>query len=219
MYSCTAGRLVPPPAYSERHDVNDVGNMMQAFLAGRRADPPAPIAAGSSAFLRRLDLTNVAPSLSRNNSAHGLELLRAASLRVPNANTNTLKLPMPVLSPTTSSSIHPAVSNKSADGKVYIDEIRDLDCIAGRGGKSNHHPGNKRYRQVISEMKACYRRTEAKTVKTDLSRAIVDHVCAYGGRFVKKCEKTSRFYMLTKAEARKKTSQALRETKALKWTS
>ena len=86
------------------------------------------------------------------------------------------------------------------------------------GGKSNHHVGNKRYRQVVSEMKNMYRSTEAKTVKTDLSRAIVDHVCSYGGRFVKKDEASGKYYLLTKAEARKKTSQALRETKALKWT-
>jgi hypothetical protein len=77
---------------------------------------------------------------------------------------------------------------------------------------------NKRYRQVVSEMKMMYRNTEAKTVKTDLSRAIVDHVCSYGGRFVKKDDETGKYYLLTKAEARKKTSQALRETKALKWT-
>lgn len=68
-------------------------------------------------------------------------------------------------------------------------------------------------------MKAMYRTTEAKAVKTDLSRAIVDHVCNYGGRFIKRDEKTGRYHMLSKAEARKKTSQALRETKVLKWTS
>ena len=55
-------------------------------------------------------------------------------------------------------------------------------------------------------------------MKTDLSRAIVEHVCNYGGRFVKKEDMTGRYYILTKAEARKKTSQALRETKELKWT-
>jgi hypothetical protein len=70
---------------------------------------------------------------------------------------------------------------------------------------------------VVSEMKASYRVTEAKARKTDLSRAIVDHVCQYGGRFLKK-DASNRYYVLTKAEARKKTSQALRETKELKWT-
>jgi len=97
--------------------------------------------------------------------------------------------------------------------------LTELFPLSSRaGGKSNHHVGNKRYRQVVSEMKNMYRSTEAKAIKTDLSRAIVDHVCSYGGRFVKKEESSGRHYLLTKDEARKKTSQALRETKSLKWT-
>ena len=85
-------------------------------------------------------------------------------------------------------------------------------------GKSNHHAGNKRYRQVVSEMKRTYQSTGAKTAKTDLSRAIVEHVVAYGGRFIKREDANGRYFLLTKAQARRKTSQALRETKELKWT-
>ena len=102
--------------------------------------------------------------------------------------------------------------------KVYVDTIRDTDVLCGRGGRSNHHPGNKRYRYVISDMKTSYKKTEAKSNKTDLSRAIVEHVCQYGGRFIKKEQMTGRYYVLTRGEARKKTSQALRENKDLKWT-
>lgn len=102
--------------------------------------------------------------------------------------------------------------------RLYVDQIQEGDVLCGRGGRSNHHPGNKRYRLVVSEMKAMYRTTDAKNLKTDLSRAIVEHVCNYGGRFVKKDEKQGKYYLLTKAEARRKTSQALRETKELKWT-
>lgn len=85
-------------------------------------------------------------------------------------------------------------------------------------GKSNHHPGNKRYRQVVSEMKRTYQSTGAKTAKTDLSRAIVEHVVGYGGRFIKRDDHSGQYFLLTKAQARRKTSQALRETKELKWT-
>eukprot|EP00540_Astrosyne_radiata_P001467 CAMPEP_0116848000 /NCGR_PEP_ID=MMETSP0418-20121206/14745_1 /TAXON_ID=1158023 /ORGANISM="Astrosyne radiata, Strain 13vi08-1A" /LENGTH=313 /DNA_ID=CAMNT_0004479505 /DNA_START=128 /DNA_END=1069 /DNA_ORIENTATION=+ len=97
-------------------------------------------------------------------------------------------------------------------------EIREWDVLCGRGGKSNHHPGNKRYRQVVGEMKSKYRAASAKTNKTALSRAIVDYVEGYGGRFLKKDPKTGTYFVLTKSEARKKTSQALRETKEIKWT-
>jgi hypothetical protein len=114
--------------------------------------------------------------------------------------------------------VQQAPSVTEENGLMYIDSIQEWDVLCGRGGRSNHHPGNKRYRHVVSDMKMMYRRTEAKTIKTDLSRAIVDHVCNYGGRFVKPDSKSGRFIILNKFDARKKTSQALRETKALKWT-
>jgi hypothetical protein len=103
-------------------------------------------------------------------------------------------------------------------GLLFVDAILEADVLCGRGGLSNHHPGNKRFRRVVSEMKRTYRSTETKNNKTSLSRAIVDHVCNYGGRFIKKDDKTGSYHVLTKADARKKTSQALRETKELKWT-
>ena len=90
--------------------------------------------------------------------------------------------------------------------------------LLNKTGKSNHHAGNKKYRQVVSEMKRTYQSTGAKTAKTDLSRAIVEHVVGYGGRFIKREEANGQYFLLTKAQARRKTSQALRETKELKWT-
>ena len=114
--------------------------------------------------------------------------------------------------------IAPGASQPISQSTFGEDDIRNWDVLCGRGGKSNHHPGNKRYRQVVSEMKNKYRGTSAKTDKTALSRAIVDYVNAYGGRFVKRVGKNGKWILLTKAEARKKTSQALRETKELKWT-
>jgi hypothetical protein len=116
--------------------------------------------------------------------------------------------------PATTSTTGANISNNG----YFIQEIREWDVLCGRGGRSNHHPGNKRYRQVVSEMKASYRNIEAKSAKTDLSKAILDHVYSYGGRFIKQDRATGRAYVLTVAESRKKTSQALRETKELKWT-
>ena len=98
-------------------------------------------------------------------------------------------------------------------------KVFDIDVLCGRGGKSNHHPGNKRYREVISRMKSGYRQIGNKTAKTDLSRAIVDHVYQYGGRFLRYDKDTNKYIVLTPSEARKKTSQALREAKDVKWIS
>lgn len=109
---------------------------------------------------------------------------------------------------------------KSKPGRIYIDDmIREDDILCGRGGRSNNHAGNKRYRQVVNDMRIMYQNTETKTVKTDLSRAIVEHCCSYGARFLKIDNAAGKYFVLTKGEARKKTSQALRETKDLKWTS
>lgn len=122
--------------------------------------------------------------------------------------------------------------------RVYIDKVRPTDILCGRGGRSNHHPGNKRYRLIVGNIKYMYQQCPAKTMKTDLSRAIVESCFSYGARFIKLDDSSSssrrnssgrgktdgdndgedRYYVLSKAEARKKTSQALRETKALKWT-
>lgn len=119
-----------------------------------------------------------------------------------------------------SSSDEPLASGAS---RIYIDRVRPTDILCGRGGRSNHHPGNKRYRQIVGNIKFAYQQCPAKTLKTDLSQAIVENCYSYGARFVKqegggKDDDGGRYYVLTKAEARKKTSQALRETKALKWT-
>jgi hypothetical protein len=121
----------------------------------------------------------------------------------------------------------PHLSSKHADEQAvqpltlpateYVDTVDKWDVLSGRGGKANHHTGNKRYRKVVSEMKAMYRATAAKTAKTELSKYVVQYVGEYGGRFLNKDEE-GRYFVMTKAEARKKTSQALRESKQVKWT-
>jgi hypothetical protein len=109
-------------------------------------------------------------------------------------------------------------SCNGGETRTYLDDIERNDILCGRGGRSNNHFGNKRYRQVVGKMKCMYQHCPAKTLKTDLSMSIVEHCWSYGARFVKLDERNGKYYVLTKAEARKKTSQALRESKALKWT-
>jgi hypothetical protein len=116
------------------------------------------------------------------------------------------------------STLKPVVPPSSNGEGRIIGKPSDLDILCGRGGRSNHHVGNKRYRQVVGEMKASYRTVGSKSAKTDLSRAIVEHVQSYGGRFVKLDKGTGKYVVLGPSEARKKTSQALREAKNIKWT-
>uniref|UniRef100_A0A7S3LC51 DUF6824 domain-containing protein n=1 Tax=Amphora coffeiformis TaxID=265554 RepID=A0A7S3LC51_9STRA len=148
----------------------------------------------------------------------GLELLHRASVTVISDDSSSGDASEVISLDGSSGSKQVATNASPRHKKVYIDAIQDMDILCGRGGRSNHHPGNKRYRRVISEMKIMYKNQGAKSNKTDLSRCIVNHVCRYGGRFIKKEEGTGRYFVLSRGEARKKTSQALRETKALKWT-
>ena len=107
--------------------------------------------------------------------------------------------------------------SEASHSKKYVENVHPDDVLCGRGGRSNHHVGNKRYRLVVAKMKYMYQKCSAKTMKTDLSRAIVKHCSSYGARFLKLDESNGKYYILSKDEARKKTSQALREAKVLKW--
>jgi hypothetical protein len=156
-------------------------------------------------FLQNLGSPQVS---ERNSSIAGLDLLQSA-VEATGVKAGT--------APTKRSKKIPASS--SYGRKDIVDDPTDCDILCGRGGRSNHHPGNKRYRQVVSEMKASYKTIGSKAAKTGLSSAIVDHVYNYGGRFLKKMDgKPGKYQVLSVIEGRKKTSQALREAKDAKWT-
>jgi hypothetical protein len=97
------------------------------------------------------------------------------------------------------------------------EKIGDWDVLCGRGGESNNFIGNKKYRSIVNERKDEYRAIPLKQrkAKTAFVRSIVQHVNNCGGRFVDICDKG--YFVATMERARKKTSQALRETKELKW--
>lgn len=98
------------------------------------------------------------------------------------------------------------------------DKVGNWDVICGRGGESNNFIGNKRYRQVVGERKAEYRKIDVKQrkLKTKFVCDIVQHIKDCGGRFID-VDSKGEYYVVTDEKARKKTSQALRETKELKW--
>ena len=121
-------------------------------------------------------------------------------------------MPSPVAPlPSTTKTKGKAAPRKS--GKRYIANPTDTDILMGRGGKSNHHPGNKRYREEIQNFKKTYSELTNKEEKTDLSRHVVDFVHKYKGRFLAldKTHDPPRWYEITDAVARRKVSQALRE--------
>lgn len=93
--------------------------------------------------------------------------------------------------------------------KTFV-EFTDDDVLLGRGGLSNKHPGNKRYRTEIENAKAVYR-AASKDEKTEWANLLVEYVKKYGGRFLEKDKETGKWYIVPDVVARRKAGQALRE--------
>merc|ERR1712194_678710 len=94
--------------------------------------------------------------------------------------------------------------------KAYL-EYTDDDVLMGRGGKSNHHKGNMKYRAEIERLQEDYKKTDDKDEKTSIAAQLVARVQSYGGNFLEKDE--NGWYVIDDVVARRKVSQALREDK------
>jgi len=87
--------------------------------------------------------------------------------------------------------------------------ITDDDVLLGRGGKTNHHLGNIRFRDMARDLKPWYTKLK-KDDKKPISKMLVRKVHENSGRFLKK-DSSGRWYEVEEERARKKASQALRE--------
>lgn len=93
-----------------------------------------------------------------------------------------------------------------------IKEPHENDVMYGRGGGTNHHPGNKRYRKMVEDRKLEYvnsKRLDKPLVALEIIREWRAQVPP--GRFLKLDEKTGLWNDVGDKKAREKTSQALRE--------
>ena len=93
-----------------------------------------------------------------------------------------------------------------------IELPRENDVLFGRGGGTNHHPGNRRWRQLVEDRKHEYAR-QSRLEKPMVSQTIIDRWRAQvpAGRFLKKNSTTGFWNDVGDKKAREKTSQALRE--------
>jgi hypothetical protein len=83
------------------------------------------------------------------------------------------------------------------------------DVLCGRGGGTNVHPGNRRFRDLINANRRAYLKAR-KNDKPAISRSIVRTIREMNGRFLKKDEK-GLWFEIGDDGAREKTSQALRQ--------
>jgi hypothetical protein len=72
---------------------------------------------------------------------------------------------------------------------------------------------------MVHARKTAYREIPVKQrkAKTAFVKSIVNHVNSCGGRFLDVDDASGKYFVVTMEKARKKASQALRETKELKW--
>ncbi|KAL7576262.1 hypothetical protein ACA910_018090 [Epithemia clementina (nom. ined.)] len=98
---------------------------------------------------------------------------------------------------------------EDSNGRVFV-EPTDLDVLLGRGGRTNNHPGNKKYLEAKDNMQDKYLKAD-KNGKTPISQELVDIVKGWRGRFLKLDPSSNRWYEVDNATARKKCSQTLRE--------
>lgn len=86
----------------------------------------------------------------------------------------------------------------------------DKDVLLGRGGRTNHHAGNKRYLDEKADIQDRYL-AASKEEKTAISQELVDRVWGWGGKFLELDTKRKEWFEVTAIKARKKASQTLRE--------
>ena len=85
----------------------------------------------------------------------------------------------------------------------------DLDVLLGRGGLTNQHTGNKRFRTIVLEYQPEYLGLRSRAKKSRISKSIVERINSSGGRFLKEVDGV--WTEVSFDVAAKKASQALRE--------
>eukprot|EP00980_Cylindrotheca_fusiformis_P018091 scaffold5810_cov109-Cylindrotheca_fusiformis.AAC.1 len=93
--------------------------------------------------------------------------------------------------------------------ETTIDKIEATDVLCGRGGETNHHPGNIQYRLLVKAFQPLYVSAKRRE-KPLIAQCIVYSVRQVGGRFLKR-RKDKEWEDVGNTKAREKTSQALRE--------
>lgn len=85
-----------------------------------------------------------------------------------------------------------------------------ISRVTGRGGETNNHVGNIRYRDLVKKYQPQYLKAKRR-VKPQIARQIVDTIRRRNGRFLKKAAGENTWRDVGNTKAREKTSQALRE--------
>lgn len=96
-------------------------------------------------------------------------------------------------------------------GLSFVNEPCRTDVISGRRKKCINHPGNKYFIQKIRDRLHFYTSATKKIEKSLEIESILNALFAEGIRFLKYDESTDLYFIMSDAQARKKTAHALRD--------
>jgi hypothetical protein len=135
-------------------------------------------------------------------------LLQSSSSSSPPASSEDLKS----LIPSIGSAELSQFLDFSKPSTTPVEEPTEFDVLFGRGGMTNSHVGNKRFRDIISLHRPDYVRA-VKIEKPNVARRIVAAIRGGDppGRFMKRNPNDLMWYDVGNRHATEKTSQALRE--------
>lgn len=96
------------------------------------------------------------------------------------------------------------------DSRYIVKNVNNNDVLMGRGGITNSHVGNIRYRQLVQGFQINYLKLP-KMKKSSIAKTIVEMIHSRGGRFLMQIHEKKHWVEVEDIRAREKTSQALRE--------
>jgi len=104
-----------------------------------------------------------------------------------------------------------STSSSSSLSSVAIRQPHHLDILRGRGGGTNHHPGNKKFRDEARNFRARYKdKATTRREKYELSLTLVKRARDYGGRFLERRNGDDKnWYLMSEGDVRKKASQGM----------
>jgi len=136
-------------------------------------------------LLRQLQqVTSVSSSSASSNAAFGSSSSLAKKRKTATTNADTDNADMDHMMDANGSSKKRKPRKIIPVIKEYV-EVTENDVLFGRGGRSNHHSGNKVYRDIVTDHQEKYQKCTSKSEKTKVAQSIVDYVNdTIGGRFL-----------------------------------
>ena len=144
-------------------------------------------------------------------ASYYLPKLQAVAMSSPNEATLNTSTSTATTTDTAAATNAATTTSRNDDEFYYVRKPEKHDVLCGRGGATNSHQGNVRYRTLVQAHQNEYLHA-AKSEKKEVARSIVSIIRSSGGGFLRKCDDGRVGWVdIGCKKAREKVSQALRE--------